>query len=111
MALERAVNETTLSGSSGSLETAARLNLQYRVSNRLILTGLIRAAQDEYQGIKRKDNRLETGLGCKYDLAKRFYLAAEYRFFQQGSTFKTGLPPENNDYDRQQLFLTLGAKM
>ena len=78
--IERSIEETTLIGSSGYLETRYALDVGYNLSRNTRFHSHLQLSEDDYQEISREDRNIEAGFGLQYDLSKNLFLGADYSF-------------------------------
>jgi len=102
VALERAIEETTLVGASSYLSTSLNAGLTHKLRPDLSVSGSLGMTTADYQGLSREDDILEAALGMKYELGRRTYLAANYRFLERDSNDDTV------DFVRNQMSLLFG---
>ncbi|MEX0923972.1 MAG: outer membrane beta-barrel protein [Rhodovibrionaceae bacterium] len=101
---ERTVEETTLSGASGGLQTMLKAQVDHELLRNLILSGDARYARLNYNGISREDDTADAGLSLRYLIDRNFELRAGYSFATRNSSVSSA------DYDTQTLFLGLTAQ-
>jgi len=109
LTLERTLNETTLEGSSSYLYTNLAGSLTHELGERTTLEARVGAGLVAYQDVGRDDWIYTAGLTARYIITRSLYLTGGYRFVRRDSNDNGGLPAGDlYDYDRQQLFLTIG---
>ena len=109
--IERSIEETTIIGSSGYLETRYALNIGYNLTRNTIFRSHLQFSEDDYQEISRKDKYFEAGFGLQYDLTKNLFLGADYSFSHRNSNIDDSSNPDSNDYYRHQLMVSLGTRL
>lgn len=102
--VDRIVGETTLDQASSYLYTAAGGRVTHAVRPDLVASTGITYGEYDYQGIDRTDDVLNASAELRYLITRTFFLEAEYRFRHLDSTIVT------EDYDRNQVFLRVGAE-
>ena len=83
--IERSIEETTIIGSSGYLETRYALDVGYNLSRNTSFHSHLQFSEDDYQEISREDKNIEAGFGLQYDLSKNLFLGADYSFSHRNS--------------------------
>ncbi|MGD9671503.1 MAG: outer membrane beta-barrel protein [Hyphomicrobiaceae bacterium] len=83
---ERSIQETTLYGSSGYLQTNARLSFVSWLRPDLRLNGGVAYYDNEYKDIARRDGIAEAWLGLRRYVSPHVYLGANYTFTSRDST-------------------------
>jgi opacity protein-like surface antigen len=102
--VDRVVGETTLDGASSYLYTSAGGRVSHAVRPDLLANAGITFGEYDYQGIDRTDDVINASASLRYLLSRSFFLEAEYRLRHLDSTIVT------EDYDRNQVFLRVGAE-
>lgn len=108
--VDRSVEETTLAGSSSSLDTTVGGRIEHWLQPRLKLN--VRAAyiHSDFQGYDltdgayRVDKLLDAGIGLRYDVSRYVYVGADYRFLRRESNVLDG------NYTRNQIMFTVGSQ-
>ncbi len=103
--VDRSLQETTLSGSSGYLSTAYGVSLIQQIRPDLSFETSLSYYESDYKGLDREDTTLDLGLGGRYYITPNFFLATNYSFLQRDSTVAS------EDYDEHQIFFSLGAEL
>jgi len=103
MDLDRSLEETTITDSSGYLNTALSANLKHTVSHDLSLNASLMHQWSHYNSYDRKDTYMGGSAGVKYYLNNAIYTAADYQYRTRNSTTNTA------DYDNNIVFITLGT--
>jgi hypothetical protein len=70
--------ETTQTGSSGSVVREAGVEVSHALLRNLTLTGGVSFAWADFQGINRRDDTLRAGLGAEYSINRNMVLRASY---------------------------------
>lgn len=86
--LKRSFEETTRTGSSAFVQTAAVLGAQHALSNDWLLDGYVGTYANEYKGsaASQRDDDIEVvGAGTKYYLNRFVALGADYSYLQRQS--------------------------
>lgn len=102
LAVERSIEETTLAGASSYLWTTLSAGVTYQLAPRLSLSAAAGMMEADYQGTGREDDFAQGTLGAKYQIDRRRFLSASYRFLARDSNDDTV------DFDRNQLALVFG---
>lgn len=97
----RRVQETTIFGASGYLETAVDAGVDHELMRNLILSANVRFSNRSYEGIARDDDQYEISARALYLINRNLSLAGEYRHINRDSTVA------GEDYGRNVVFLTL----
>ena len=108
--IERSIEETTIIGSSGYLETRYALDVGYNLTRNTSFHSHLQFSEDDYQEISREDKNIEAGFGLQYDLSKNLFLGADYSFSHRNSNVD-GDSPDSNDYYRHQFMVSLGSRL
>ena len=103
MDLDRSLEETTITDSSGYLNTALSGNITHAVSHDLSLHASLTQQWSHYNSYDRKDTYVGGGAGVKYYLTNAIYTAADYQYRQRNSTIDTA------DYNNNIVYITLGT--
>jgi hypothetical protein len=112
LTLERSLNETTLEGSSSYLYSSLNASVSHTLGAGTSLFVNLGAALAEYQDVGRDDWLYSAGVGVQRMLGRHVYVAGGYRFARRDSNEHDGtafLGPDLYDYDRHQVYLTVGA--
>lgn len=100
-ALERNLEETTLVGASGYLNTTLSARADRRLAPRWSAFAAVALTRSDFRGLGRRDDIGDASVGLSYRLAPRLHLDASYRLLQRRSD-----EPLAN-YDRNEIFLGL----
>lgn len=103
--VDRSLQETTLSGSSGYLNTAYGVSLVQQIRPDLRFETSLSYYESDYKGLKREDTTFDLGLGGRYYFTPNLFVATNYSFLQRDSTVAS------EDYDEHQVFFSLGAEL
>ena len=76
----RDINETTLTGASGSTTTAAEIGVRHELWRNLTLGASGGFADIDFNGISRNDQIYSAGLGAEWKMTRRLTLAPSYDF-------------------------------
>ena len=109
--IERSIEETTISGSPGYLETRYAVNVAYNLTRKATFRSHLQFIEEDYQGIPRKDEDIDAGLGLQYDFSGNIFVAADYSFSHRNSNLDDIGNPDVNDYYRHQFMVSLGARL
>lgn len=101
----RRVQETTIFGASGYLETAFETGVDHELLRNIILSAYFRYGMRDYRGISREDDQVDVTGRVLYLINRNFSLAAEYRHQDRNSN----VPGE--DFGRNVAMLTLRAQI
>ena len=108
--VDRALEETTLSGSSSAIETSYGADLRYKFLQDVMLKSHVNYSNYNYQQISRNDDYVDAGFGLEYNITKQVYLAGDYRYLHRDSNIGDSIDT-SQDYYRHQFFITLGARL
>ncbi|WP_162915054.1 outer membrane beta-barrel protein [Desertibaculum subflavum] len=103
--VDRTLEETTLVGSSGYLNTVAGLLIDHAIRRDLVLTGTASYTHSDFAGTNRLDELYSAGAGIKYFFAPNFYIGTDYRFIRRESNVAAA------NFDENLVFLRLGAQL
>lgn len=103
--LERSVEETTLNGASGALQTAFRAGIDHELRRNVILSADTRLAERDYDGITREDTDARFGIGATYLANEYLELGVRYGYAMRDST-RAGA-----DYDAQTLLFRVTGQL
>lgn len=103
--LERTLEETTLRDASGYLSSTAGIRVRHDVAQDLSASAYYFLTQNDYQGVDRKDNISEAGLGLRYYFNPKLYLDADYEFLQRLSDVAGA------EYDEHRLLVSVGTSL
>ena len=109
--VDRTLEETTLPGSSGYLDTLVGARVDQDVTRNLEVNGRLAVAQSQFQGIDRQDNYLDAGFGARYYVTREVYVAGDYRMILRQSNAATVVVngvQDNFDFARNQVFVSIG---
>jgi len=104
--LDRSIEETTLSSptpASSYLATTVSAGVVHRIRPNLTASASASRTNADYQGNSREDDFTAADLGVKYDITRRVFLAAGYRYMFRDSNVSGA------DFHRNQVSLTLGG--
>lgn len=73
-------NETTTIGSAGTSERGGKLSVSHSLRENITLTAFGGYSNEQFEGVVREDNRVETGVGVDIQLVRHLTLGAGYRF-------------------------------
>ncbi len=103
--LDRTIEETTISASSGYVSSTGGLRLRHRVADDLSVSTYAFVSQNDYQSISRVDLLTETGVSLRYHLNPKLYLDADYEFRQRQSDVAGA------EFDEHRISLTLATTL
>ncbi|MDA8094373.1 MAG: outer membrane beta-barrel protein [Betaproteobacteria bacterium] len=109
--VDRTLEETTLPGSSGYLDTVVGARIDQDVTQNLAVNGRLAIEKSQFQGIDRQDNYLDAGFGAKYYVSREIYLVADYRMLLRRSNATTAVVngvQDTFDFARNQAFVGIG---
>lgn len=95
------VNETTLSGSSGSLDTRVRLLADHELLRNVLLNGAVGYSRVDYRQVSRVDDYFDVTVGARYLFNQNFSADVSYAFVDRESTITS------ESYDRNAVVLRL----
>jgi len=102
--LDRSVEETTLRDASSYIWTALGAGISHQMQQNLSVSLDGTLGRRDFQGIARKDDIADLGMGVAYYFQPRLFIGLDYRFVNQNSSLSTF------DYTDNRIFLHLGAK-
>jgi hypothetical protein len=100
--IDRALDETTIPGASGSLDTTVAVNGEHAVSGNLVANARVSFSRNDYQGISRNDTVASASTGFKYYIDPVVFLGVDLRVVNRNSS------DPGADYFRNQLMFSLG---
>ena len=83
--LSRAVEETTLPGTSSYVDTSLGLQLRRVVNDRLTARAGVDLTRSDFRGIARRDDLLGADVGMSYRISRNLLLDANYQLLQRRS--------------------------
>lgn len=112
--LDRSLQETTITDSSGFINTSLTGRVKHSLSRDLSLSGSLTRQWSRYNEIDRQDIYTGAGVGIKYYLTDAIYTGADYQYRHRNSTatktLATYMAPVNYaDYDNNIVYATLGT--
>lgn len=96
-----AVEETTIPGSSGSINRRAGVQISHTLLRNLTLTGSAAYGERDYQGVNLKEKTLSLGLGAEYALTRSVVVKGSFTHDRLKST------APNSDYTANVFLLGL----
>lgn len=111
--VQRQLKETTELGASGYLSTGAELQLEKKLSSKLVGYASYGYNLAEYQQSQREDVANSLGLGLKYFMNNRLLLTLGYSLYSNDSNDQSTslLPGESYDFDKNLFMLTAKLKL
>lgn len=100
----RTVEETTVSGASGALQTELEVQVDHELRRNIILTADARAARRDYDGISREDDLANAGLSMRYLFNRFLEFHGGYSYALRDSN------ESGEDYDTQTVFVGVTAQ-
>jgi len=101
----RRIQETTINGASGYVETGFDAAVDHELLRNLILTGFVRYEKRKYEGISRDDDDYTASARALYLINRNLSVLAEYRYENRNSTAL------GQDYARNVVELTLRGQI
>ncbi|TKW61357.1 MAG: hypothetical protein DI628_01650 [Blastochloris viridis] len=103
--VDRTIEETTLAGASGFVNTDYRVGVEHALTRDILLKGNVGYLQADYQGngANRDDETYTAGAGIDYYLSRCFKAGLGYQYTNRQSNVAGG------DYGRNTVMLRLGA--
>jgi len=100
--LDRALEETTVLGASGYLDTTLSLGAEHALTPDLVADARIAYSVNDYQGTSRQDKVTDASAGFKYYVEPTVFMGVDLRVINRDSNQKLA------DYFRDQLMFSLG---
>lgn len=100
---ERIVEETTLTGSTASLNTSFDLTIDHELRRNIVITLSGGYLNRNYEGIARDDDTLRGSVGVQYLISRHFRLRAGYSYNARSSNIP------GNGYDTNSVYVNLHA--
>ncbi len=98
MTAARSVEDSGIIGSSGFLSNNYSAQVDHELLRNVIVTGLVRYGDDDYEGIDRNDKRFNAGVSATYLMNRRLGVNVGYTYLDQeskglngGQNFKVNL--------------------
>lgn len=112
--LGRSLEETTITDSSGYLNTALTGRVNHSLSRDLSLNASLTRQWSTYNDIDRQDIYTGAGVGVKYYVTNAIYTGADYQYRHRNSTATKTLatyvaPVHYADYDNNLFYVTVGT--
>lgn len=112
--LARSLEETTVSNSSGYINTSLSGRVNHSLSRALSLNASLTREWSQYNDISRTDVYTGAGVGAKYYFANSLYAAVDYKYRKRtSSATSTNIdylaPVHYADYDNNLVYVTLGT--
>lgn len=104
-ALERSVQETTLTNASGIVRTAASLLVRHEYARNVLLTGNLSYSYDKFEGSNRIDSTYEARARATYAFTPEVHLGGEARYKLRDSN------ASNSSYDQTVISMRLALQM
>lgn len=102
-ALDRDIVDTTVAGASSYWDTAAHLRADHELLRNLILSGALRARQNDFRGIDRSDWITGGGLALRWLFSRSVWLTLDADLDQRTSSGKA----RGADFTQSRVFLRL----
>jgi hypothetical protein len=101
----RTVEETTLSGASGSLDTEIGASVDHELLRNVILSANASFLNTDYEGITREDDYMKLGIGGRYLVNRNLYVTLKYNYLSRDSNVA------GEDYSQNVVLLGLTGQM
>lgn len=103
--VDRTLEETTIIGSSGYLNTTASVSIDHAIARDLVLSASASYSNADFAGLDRVDEMMGVGAGLKYFVTPNFYVGTDYRFIRRESNVAAA------NFDENLITLRLGAQL
>jgi hypothetical protein len=103
--VSRSVEETTVSGSSGSFDSEYGASVDHELLRNLILSGRGAYLNSDYKGVSREDDYLKFGAQGKYLLNRNLYVTFKYDYERRDSNVA------GQDYSQNVVLLSVSGQM
>ena len=100
---DRDIVETTVAGASSYWDTSLRLRADHELLRNLILSGAIRARQNDFRGIDRSDRIIGGGLALRWLTNRSVWFTLDVDFDQRTSSGAS----RGTDFSQSRVFLRL----
>lgn len=100
---DRDIVDTSVTGASSYWDTSIRLRADHELLRNLILSGAVRARQNDFRGIDRIDRLFGGGLGLRWLLNRSFWLTLDADLDQRTSSGAS----RTQDFTQSRIFLRL----
>jgi hypothetical protein len=105
LSVRRSIEETTLTNSSGSLDSDYGLSVDHELLRSLILSGRVAYLNSDYEGITREDDYYKAGLSARYLMNRNLYVTLKYDYEQRESD------SAGEDYKHNSVLLSLTGQL
>jgi opacity protein-like surface antigen len=112
--LDRSLEETTITDSSGYINTSLTGRVNHSLSRDLALNASLTRQWSAYNDMDRQDIYTGAGVGVKYYVTNAIYTGADYQYRHRNSTATQTLatyvaPVHYADYDNNLFYVTVGT--
>jgi hypothetical protein len=104
----RTIESTTIQNAAGIERTAFGLAADHELLRNLILSAMLSAASEDFQGVDRKDDVFAAGAGAKYLLNRHLYAYLGYHYERRDTSPST---PGGREYAVNALYLRLQGNL
>ncbi len=87
--LTNTIEETTVTGSSGTLSTAGAIRVDHELLRNLLLGGKVSLDRVDFRGVGRTDNTLGAGVSARYMVNRNINISASYQYRNRFSDVDT----------------------
>ncbi len=101
--IDRALEESTIPGVSGYLDTTYGLRAERKLTKNLTANGRFAYTLSDFEGSERADKVIDAGAGLRYFVSRTVYLGADYRLIDRNSNDPIA------QYARDQVMLSVGV--
>ncbi|MCW5751938.1 MAG: outer membrane beta-barrel protein [Alphaproteobacteria bacterium] len=103
--VDRSIEETTVVGSSGDLNTTGSMTLEHAIARDLVISASASYGNSKFAEVRRFDKLASVGTGLKYFVTPNVYAAVDYQFIRRESNVPAG------NYDENLVYFRLGAEL
>lgn len=103
--LDRSLEETTLVGASGYVRSALGASVSHALRPDMSINGHLQYSRNEYQGVRRTDYLIDSGLGLKYFFMPNLFIGPEYRLLRRQSDVPGA------EFTENRVMIRLGAQL
>ncbi len=101
----RSVEQTTLSGASGNLQSRAAISVDHELRRNVLIYLLLTATEQDFVGIDRTDRLDYARVGVKWLIDPNFFARIQYSYLERDSDIPTA------EFKKNRLMIQLGGQI
>ena len=101
----RSVEQTTLSGASGNLQSRAAISVDHELRRNVLINLLLTATEQDFVGIDRTDRLDYARVGVKWLIDPNFFAGIQYSSLERDSDIPT------EEFKKNRLMIQLGGQI